>query len=305
MGASNSIEMKTMKLYKTTLTPQSNFATPIRGDTLFGQLCWMIRYVFGEERLEALLSDYGTAPFLVASDVFASGYLPKPKLPAKLLGEDSEKKKANRKKIWLTQEELQNGDYLKARSDKQIDNQDRDTTVMHNSIHYKHFRTTDDGAFAPYGQKEFSLAQKDLYFLVDTERFSLSELEETLMLLSQTGYGKDATIGRGRFVYGDFEEVSVEHRAKSFMVLSPFSPQGLECEALYCEPFTRFGKLGAQRAYTNAFKKPILMADTGSVVHFEEAKRLFCLGSAITNVSSAYPDAVHQGYAVALPIKEL
>jgi len=40
-------------------------------------------------------------------------------------------------------------------------------------------------------------------------------------------------------------------------------------------------------------------------VHFEEAKRLFYLGSAITNVSSAYPDAVHQGYAIALPIKEL
>jgi len=59
------------------------------------------------------------------------------------------------------------------------------------------------------------------------------------MLLGQAGYGKDATIGKGRFVFSDFEEVSNDQHSKSFMALSPFSPQGLTCEALYCEPFTR------------------------------------------------------------------
>ena len=71
-----------MKLYKTTFIPTSNFATTLKGDTLFGQICWAIRYTFGNDKLEALLLNYETKPFLVVSDGFAKGYLPKPSLPA-------------------------------------------------------------------------------------------------------------------------------------------------------------------------------------------------------------------------------
>ena len=45
-----------MTLYKTTITPKSNFTTPLKGDTLFGQICWAIRYVLGEDRLNELLT---------------------------------------------------------------------------------------------------------------------------------------------------------------------------------------------------------------------------------------------------------
>ena len=54
-----------MKLYKTTFIPTSNFATTLKGDTLFGQICWAIRYTFGNDKLEALLLNYETKPFLV------------------------------------------------------------------------------------------------------------------------------------------------------------------------------------------------------------------------------------------------
>ena len=70
-----------MKLYKATMIPTSNFATKLKGDTLFGQICWAIRFSFGEERLKELISTYEKKPFLIVSDPFAKAnyaeYLPK------------------------------------------------------------------------------------------------------------------------------------------------------------------------------------------------------------------------------------
>jgi CRISPR-associated protein Csm4 len=294
-----------MKLYKTTISPESNFATSLRGDTLFGQICWSIKYVFGEERLKELLQTYNKKPFLVVSDGFCSGYLPKPKMPTALLGEESNEKKVNRKKIWLTLEQLQSGKFSDAKTDKEVKSSDKSIVTMHNSIDYTSFKTSDDGAFAPYGEKEFSYGKKDIYFLIDDSRFSLDELKKAFQNLSLSGFGKDTTIGKGRFSFDEFKEINSDNSSKTFITLSAFSPEGLECKNLYYEPFTRFGKFGGDRAFKNAFKKPILFADTASVVHFEEKENKQYMGKAITNISEVHKDAVHQGYAIVLPIKEL
>ncbi len=294
-----------MKLYKTTISPESNFATTLRGDTLFGQLCWSIVHCFGEDRLKSLLKEYEKDPFLVVSDGFCTGYLPKPKMPSVLLGEDSKEKKANRKKVWLTLEQLRDGRFLEALSDDDIECDDKSTVTMHNSINYQSFKTSDDGSFAPYGEKEFSIGKKDIYFLIDDLQFSLDELQKAFEQLSLSGYGKDTTVGKGRFTFEDFEEVKIDNTSKTFMSISPFSPQGIECKEIYYEPFTRFGKFGGDRAFKNAFKKPILMADCASVVHFEEVQELHYIGNAIKNISDAHPDTVHQGYSIVVPIKEL
>ncbi len=294
-----------MRLYKTTITPISNFATMLRGDTLFGQMCWSIKYALGEETLTTLLKDYETEPFMVVSDGFASGYLPKPKMPSLLLGEHSDEKKQNRKKIWLTIEQLQNGEFAKAQIDNEVKNSDKTAQVIRNSINYKTFSTSDDGAFAPYGEKELALTKKDIYFLIDEDRFTLEELQKSFEQLALHGYGKDTTIGKGRFEFEKFEEVQLHNESKTFMTISPFSPQGLDCKELYYEPFTRFGKHGGDRAFVNAFKKPLLLADSASVVHFESKQKLQYIGKAIKGISTAHPDSVHQGYSIVVPIKEL
>jgi len=293
-----------MKLYKTTISPESNFATTLRGDTLFGQICWSIKYAFGEERLKELLKTYEKKPFLVVSDGFVSEYLPKPKMPSVLLGESSEDKKINRKKIWLSLKQLQSGNFSDAKTDEEVKNGDKSIVTMHNSIDYRSFKTSDDGSFAPYGEKEFSIGKKDIYFLIDDLQFSLDELQKAFEQLSLSGYGKDTTIGKGRFTFEDFEEVKIDNTSKTFMSISPFSPQGIECKEIYYEPFTRFGKFGGDRAFKNAFKKPILMADCASMVHFEEVQELHYIGNAIKNISDAHPDTVHQGYSIVVPIKE-
>jgi len=291
-----------MKLYKTTITPTSNFATTLKGDTLFGQMCWAIRYKYGVERLEELLANYDETPFLIVSDGFAKGYVPKPSLPSTLLGEDSEKKKENRKKIWLSLKDLQNGDFLNAIDNKDAKNNDKTVTVMRNAINYKTFTTGGDG-FDPYGESESKISQKDIYFLVD-DNFSLQELDETFKLLSQLGYGKDTTIGKGRFEFDTFKEVSLDYTSTTFMTINPFSPKDLVCKNIYYEPFTRFGKHGAELANTNPFKKPLLLADSGAVVEFDLSQEIQYIGKVIKGHSS-YENTVHQGYSIVIPIKGL
>jgi CRISPR-associated protein Csm4 len=296
-----------MKLYKISITPSSNFATTLKGDTLFGQMCWAISYAFKKERLATLLKDYrvGEKPFLVVSDAFPKGFLPKPKMPSSLLKEKSEEKKLNRKKIWLTSEALQRGAYTEAKSDKEVGSNDTQNMQIHNAINYKTSHTGD--GFDPYGLETWSLSPKDIYCLIDENQLSIDELKEVLKLLSEMGYGKKSTIGKGRFTIDTIEEVSIDSCATRFMTLSPFSPKGLEAKNIYYDPFTRFGKFGGSRAYKNAFKKPILLADVASVVEFNEIKMHQYLGRAISGLSDIpeYSDTVHQGYSIVLPLKEL
>lgn len=292
-----------MKLYKTTINAQSSFSSKLKGDTLFGQMCWAIRYKFGEEKLKELLSNYEDKPFLIVSDPFASGYLPKPTMPSIYLDEDVSKKKENRKKVWLTIEQLQNGEFSKAKSNEEVNNTDKETVVVRNSINYKTSTTGADG-FDPYGEFESSLSSKDIYFMIDDEKFTSDDLTEAFTLVSKMGYGKDTTIGKGRFNFSNIEEQNISYNSTTYMALSPFIPYGLECKDIFYEPFTRFGKTGASRANTNPFKKPIILANSGAVVHYENETTLEYIGKAIMNIST-YKDIVHQGYSIVLPIKEL
>ncbi len=291
-----------MKLYKTIITPTSNFSTLLKGDTLFGQLCWSVRFVFGRKRLEELLSDYDKSPFLIVSDGFSSGYLPKPKMTSVLLGENILDKKSNRKKVWLTQKELRNGEYYKARTDKDINNIDKKDTIIRNSINYK-TATTEGDKFSPYGINEMNFSKKDIYFLLG-DYFKLEDLEQCLEFVSKSGYGKDSTIGKGRFEFTSLEKISSIDISNTYMSLSPFVPCNLQYKEIYYEPFTRFGKSGANRAFKKPFKKPIIFADYGAVVKFDKKIDIKYVGKAVVNIST-YEDIVHQGYSIVLPIKEL
>jgi CRISPR-associated protein Csm4 len=94
-----------MNSLKLTLRPLSAFATPLAGDTLFGQLCWAARERFGEARLGELLDGYVDGrPFLVVSDGFPSGLLPRPTAPDFALGfagVDPAQRKRARTHRWL------------------------------------------------------------------------------------------------------------------------------------------------------------------------------------------------------------
>jgi CRISPR-associated protein Csm4 len=301
-----------MKLYKTTITPTSNFGTSLKGDTFFGQLCWAIRYKFGIQTLETLLENYMQKPFLIVSDGFANGYLPKPTMPSRLLGEKSDEKKQNRKKVWLRLEELQAGAFSKAREDIEnttIINQDISINVMKNSIDYKKF-STDSDSFDPYGKNELVLSVKDIYLLFDdsifvqdlNRDFTLDDLKSCVEFVDLMGFGKNASTGKGRFLSGVFEEIKIAKSSKYFMTLSPCVLEGLQYKNVFYEPFTRFGKHGGALSNKNPFKKPIILADTKGVVVFEKEETLQYIGRGIQG-HSHHKKTVHQGYSIVIPIQ--
>jgi len=70
-------------LYRYKIIPMSPLITPLMSDTLFGHLCWALRYDRGEDFLLDFLDSYGdgkSAPVLFSS-AFIAGRLPRPVLP--------------------------------------------------------------------------------------------------------------------------------------------------------------------------------------------------------------------------------
>jgi CRISPR-associated protein Csm4 len=293
-----------MFLYKTRIVPESSFVTPLRGDTLFGQLCWGVVHRFGEKRLTELLSRYDEKPFVVLSDGFAPGYLPKPTLPPALLGESPEEKKTNRKKRWLTPETLVAGEYTQAKTDEEVDCTENEILTLHNSLNYETFRTEKE-IFAPYGMTERELSERELYLLLDEEQVSAEEIAEALRIVAQMGYGKESGIGKGRFSFTPFEKIEHPAEGKTFMALSPLCLENVQVEDTWYEPFVRFGKHGDVRAKKAPFKKPLLLADTGAVLQFSHREVRPYVGRALRGISEAHPDTVHQGYAIAIAIPEV
>jgi len=290
-----------MNLYKTTITPLSKFATPLQGDTIFGQLCWVIKFVFGEDKLKKLLADYDSNPFLIVSDGFARGYLPKPSMPSILLAENIDEKKKNRKKKWLKLQDLQNGAFNKAQTDDEIGYINKTISVVKNSINYKTFTTGDEG-FDPYSENEITLSKHDIYFLIDEKVFSVNELQKILDTLALMGYGKESSIGKGRFEFDDFIEIKLPKEISNvYMTLSNSSLEGIDYKEIFYEPITKFTKHGADLATSSPFKKPLLLAKRGSVIVLNKEKKVQYIGKAIRG-HSYHKETVHQGYSIVLPI---
>lgn len=71
-----------MKWFDITLKVQSALGTLLSADTLFGHLCWGIRYHEGESAITAFLDDYAAdTPPLLLSDPYPVGFWQMPTLP--------------------------------------------------------------------------------------------------------------------------------------------------------------------------------------------------------------------------------
>ncbi|MCI6339297.1 MAG: hypothetical protein MR782_00315 [Campylobacter sp.] len=294
-----------MKLYKTTITSLSSFGTTLKGDTIFGHICWAI-CLKNKNRLNELLKGYEKEPFLVVSDAFVSGYFPKPTAPSTMLGENLADKKVNRKKVWLNWEDLQNGDFSLAKSDDELKKPMVTFLSIKNKINRLTF-TTDGGDFAPYSMSEYMTVPQDVYFLLDTDKMSLDELKDAFSLVGKMGYGKKASIGKGRFEVGEFCEIEsfLNENSNAFMTLSPSSLENFS--EIYYEPFTRFGKHGASLASDKPFKSPVLLAQSGALIvpnddEKTKIQKAAYIGKGIKGHSS-HEESVQQGYAIVVGTK--
>ncbi len=183
-------------------------------------------------------------------------------------------------------------------------------TQPHNSIN-RLTETTGEAPFAPYNQKithYFPGATLALFILIDESATDIQRVAKALKRIGAWGFGKDASIGMGRFQLGGTRSISVPMRsdANACYTLAPSIPGKDAFEKTWFKTFVRYGKHGDRLARSgNPFKNPVIMADEGAV-YIPGTPDVFnkpYLGGAVTDVSLSMPTAVVQGYAPYLPMK--
>jgi CRISPR-associated protein Csm4 len=318
------------------LHPQTAFGTPLVGDTLFGQFCWALRRRFGVARLDSLLENYTEGkPFLVFSDAFPHGFLPLPTIPSSLWHVTDEDRKALKKRRWLPVEELESdfpawqnlarndADAAKAvlqkyASPDSMKEKEKPIPLQkiqpqpHNTLN-RETATTGEGAFAPYTQAQYWFHPEmrfDLYAVMDETRITAEEVSAALADMGQSGYGRDASIGLGKFKSDrdtKFSGLPRKGNANAWLTLAPCAPQGQGFirERSFYQIQTRFGRHGDIAVHSgNPFKRPLLLAKSGGVFSPEtlEPERLF-IGQGLGHVSPVHPEAVAQAYAPVIGIR--
>ena len=313
-----------MQAYKLTLTLQSAFATPLKGDTVFGQLCWAIRNRLGVDVLTDCLAGYTNAqPFAVVSDAFPEGYFPLPKLPSCFYqSPEDEDRKVIKKRAWLPEAALQQPikQWLNlAVTAKALVSDSKHASQLsekhpqaHNTIN-RQTNTTGEGGFAPYSVEQEWFVQDlrwSIYVILDTDRLSFKDCQQCLDDIGLFGFGKDASIGLGKFIINDFQEYALpsQANANACLTLAPSAPQGLgfDSQHSYYQLFTRFGRHGdiAVHQEGKPFKNPVLLAQTAAVFSTPPPKSGF-IGQGIGGngeLSKTIKTTIHQGYAPVLAI---
>lgn len=316
--------------YRLTLRPLSALGTPLAGDTLLGQLCWTLRRQLGNDALNALLQGYTQGqPFAVVSDALPSGHLPLPNLPTSGWQIDpAMDRKVLKKKRWLPLSHLgkelpnwkqfavSDSQAFKA-PDAQHDQGAIEAAQPHNTIN-RQTGTTGTGMFAPYTMTQTWLPPGSLWDVVvalDEARLSVAQLQAAFAYMGQHGYGRDASIGLGKFeLVGDASPITwptpSQGAANAWLTLGPCAPQGLGfCPVRsHWHSLTRFGRHGDVAVLGDSpFKRPVLLAKTASVFwpeHLDLGTSFIGqgLGGVQAPVSQSMPETIHQGYAPVVPI---
>lgn len=307
---------------KATLVPKTAFATPLMGDTLFGQLCWAIRYGWGEVRLTELLDGYTAGePFLVLSDAFPAGFLPMPALPSRYWNEQSDpsQRKAFKRRSWLAEADLVQplGDWQRlAKTPEEAGVTVENRAQPRNSINRLTLATGKGAGFAPYTVRQHwysPTTRLDIHIRLDETRLDQVDLYQALAAVGLSGFGKDANVGLGKFTLEPLQGHGFVRpsEANAWLTLAPCAPQGLNLDPLrsYYRPFIRYGRHGAEAVLLGSpFKAPLLLAAAGAVLVQAESgqgKEVAFLGQGLGGkgqLSKALTQTVHQGYAPVAPM---
>lgn len=303
-----------MEWYQIDIKALTAFATPLKGDTLFGQLCWTIRDQLGNEALEQLLEGYTQgAPFLVVSDPMPSGYIKKPFVPGHIMGLDrldSGTRKQIKKTGWLPTSILKQpisqwrNDILLA-TKKEI--QPIHGELRHHNTINRITNATGLNQFAPFSSDVINYEQAAIQtiYLLSDGRLTAKKLEELILHIGLFGYGKEATTGLGKFEIANFAPCRRPglDAGSSAITLAPsvVEHEQLKCAHCYYQPFTRFGRHGAALATgQQPFKNPTIMVDSGALLTFTEKSNKQFVGKGLGGdgqLSHTMPKTVQQGYS--------
>ena len=284
----------------------SALGSPLKSDTLSGQILCAYREKHGEDALENLLEEIrsGELPFRL-SDACPSGYLPLPNfppIPRKLFQSLADRhcrgdrylalqvQKKRRKELKFIPEQTwldlrSNASLYTLMSDwmpkkPEMNWETKTSAEMHNVINRFTNSTLESGGIFTVentwkGKKNSQGISDgdarmvlDLYAHVRTD--FRAEFEDLLARIGLTGFGRDASVGMGHFEVltpKDASSLLECDGANSWLNLSTFSSSdGSVLEDGYCQLRAKFGKVWSGFGENAPFKKPILVADPGAII---------------------------------------
>lgn len=324
-----------MILLEFTIKPLGGFGTPIKGDTIFGQICCEICYnpKLAKKKLPELIKIYPERPFLVISSgilkIKNNGkyfyILKRPDVPLEFLGQEQKETKEIKSHTRAIIDNIIRPfklTDLKLYKDEEIITEFFGTqtykwevkrltfseTQMRNQIN-RLSSTTSKPPFTPYPiSKYFFYPGLELALLacLDEELMDLEGLITAIKSIGSTGFGMDSSVGYGRFEVLSVQELEWQPNkaTKAIYLLSPFVPPKPFEGELYFTPFVRFGKHGRAFSKGRPFKNPVLMADEAAVAVLRDNYTLEVpyFGRPALNISKACPESLAQGYAPYIPL---
>lgn len=321
-----------MAKHKLIITPRAPFQTPFHSDTLFGHVCWALRYLKGENELLKVLKtfDDNNAPLILSSG-FPKDFLPMPILrPLSIAEEDilwQEYKKDNKTRLDFARKmkKIRKLSYVRvslieAIKDslssynlylRQMNDETSPTNkdilktepveVWHNSKNRLTDRVAEGKLFAK--EDTFYKEGMELCVYIEDTYFGTNGLNEIFDFIARSGYGADKSVGRGAFNYGliDGWDLPESNNPTAFMTLSHYHPRHGDFHDGFYDTATKFGKIGGHWAAGidgGPYKMPVLMLNPGSIFITNNQKSFY--GKLIPDVHKQ-KDVVH--YGIALPLK--
>lgn len=300
-----------MNWYRARFILKSWLASEWQSDTIFGHLCWALKYTQGEEHLLAFLASCaeGSPPLLV-SNGFPGDLLPRPVLPARQpvrreglakQREDFRVSKDAKGAAYLTPQEFTRA----LRGEVFVSGPQTETARRRSVLKSQISRLT--GTTGQGGQLyEFEeYRQSDVSVYLKIEDGFVEQARCLLQYVADTGYGKRKSVG-----YGQIESFSLEPfagfdsppDADGFVTLSNFMPSKKDPVIGAWQPFVKYGKLGEEYAAgDNPFKRPLLMLRAGATFYDSPCRAYY--GRLVHGVSAARPHAVQYAFALPVPIK--
>lgn len=328
-----------MKIYKIFLRPNTAFGTPLVGDTFFGRLCWEFVYDPGllNRPFEILVKEYNAKPFLIVSSAFpvckGEVFLKRPSLPLHFLFKVSEDKLIEERKELEKRTFFELSEYRKPLNeinyqsepfkieDEQVRCAPESATSPSSAppafmIEDEQVRCsisritwkTEEAPFGPYVISRFWYLTDLVIFVGVDEEINFEGIYRAIERVGILGYGKDASLGLGRFNvlrYEEFDPYEGVSKFNAYYTLGPSLPESSKTYLkIYYEPLVRFGRHGdIFSASPNPFKAPVLMADTGAVYIPETPEKRVYLGKATLRVSSLKNETLTQTYSLLLPVE--
>lgn len=264
-------------LAKLIIKPITPFITDLESDTIFGHFCWGIYYLYGENKLKNLLADFNKNPFIIFSNGFKSGFLPKPYLKPYLptLEELKNAKKIKKlsqipaKILFENINDLKDEKLFKSLQNFFENQTSKSKTIVIQKNSINRLINTVDKVLYSIKETYYEDTKFDIYIKFDEKRISLEEIKTVFDFIAKRGYGKDKTVGKGKFeiinLTENFEEKRYFTEKKSFYITLSNTFKSENMKLIYGKTKTKFPKNGGYLSIYEPFKNPCIFYIPGSV----------------------------------------